>query len=161
MKLKFVITIVILNCLVLIMGASVFARDVNKSEVSGGWSENSGYYIDGVEGTTSTYIPSTSVVSRIKINNSANNVPSATPNKHTGKRLDRAINSAGDVESAAHGETVWYYKYHYTTARMELSNGTVKTTSGRQWGNNATQATSPYYTKKLFENTEARTYWGS
>lgn len=100
------------------------------------------------------------VVQSLKIS-TRDNEPSPTPDKHTGKRLSRIINSGGDAEYAAFGETLWYYKYHYTTAQMELSNGTVKTTSGRQWGDNATKATSPYYLPGLFENTEARTYWGS
>lgn len=86
--------------------------------------------------------------------------PTKTPNRHTGKRLIKAINSAGDKAYAAYGETVWYYKWHYTTARMELTNGTVKTTSGRRIMENASHAESPYYTPKTFENTEARTYWG-
>lgn len=49
----------------------------------------------------------------------------------------------------------------FGNAQIELSNGTVKTSSGRQWGVNATKATSPYYLPGMFENTEARTYWGS
>lgn len=143
-------------------GVSTFAANTDKSSVSGGWSESTGYYIDGAAGTTDTYNSGTSAVPGLKVTSAfASNTPSATPDKHTGKRLTRIINSGGDTESAAFGETVWYYKYHYTTARMELSNGTVKTTSGRQWGENATKATSPYYLPGLFENTEARTYWGS
>lgn len=82
------------------------------------------------------------------------------PKKHTGKRLSKQIDNAGTFEYAAYGETTWKDTYHYTTARMELSNGTVKTTSGRQWGTGYIEATSPYYLPKFFENTEARTYWG-
>lgn len=71
-------------------------------------------------------------------------------------------NAWGDNEYAAYGETKWQGVYHYTTAQMELSNGTVKTTSGRQYGYNQTSAQSPWYLpKSLFENTEARTYWGT
>ena len=91
----------------------------------------------------------------------ANNEPSPTTDRHTGNLLSKIVNSGGDPAYAAYGETLWYYKYHYTNARMELSNGTVKKESGRQWGQNATKATSPYYMPGLFENTEARTYWGS
>lgn len=130
------------------------------SSVSGGWSESTGYYVNGVSGMTDTYTFGTPVVSNLKVK--ASGTPSKTPDKHTGKRLTRIVdNSGGDAEYAAFGETLRYYKYHYTTARMELSNGTVKTTSGRQWGENATKATSPYYLPGLFDNTEARTYWGS
>lgn len=61
------------------------------------------------------------------------------------------------------GATTWATVDHYTTAQMELSNGTVKTTSGRQFnpdGKWDSSATSPYYLHKLTENTEVRTYWG-
>lgn len=154
----------VLTSIILIVstaGVSTFAANSSGNSLSGGWSESTGYYIDGVPGTTDTYITGTSVVSGLKVTSTfANNTPSPTPDKHTGKRL-RATNSAEDPLYAAYGETLWYYKYHYTTAQMELSDGTVKTTSGRQWGNNATQATSPYYNPKWYENTEARTYWGS
>ena len=145
-----------------IMGATAFAANTDKSSLSGGWYESRGYYIDGVEGSTDTYVSGTSVVKGMKLTSTyANNEPSPTPDKHTGKRLTQIIDSAGTAKYAAFGETLWYYKYHYTTAQMELSNGTVKTTSGRQWGDNATKATSPYYLPGLFENIEARTYWGS
>lgn len=105
------------------------------------------------------YTLGTPVVLSLKVR--ASGTPSETPDKHTGKRLSKIINKDGFTKYAAFGETLWYYKYHYTTAQMELSNGTVKTTSGRQWGENATKATSPYYLPDAFENTEARTYWGS
>lgn len=127
------------------IATSAFAAGTGK--VSGGWSESRGYYVNN-------YVDN-------GISVCATGVPTTTPNSHTGKRLQIVVNSGGDGASAAHGETVWYYKYHYTTARMELTNGTVKTTSGRVWDYNATVATSPYYLADLFENTEARTYWGS
>lgn len=134
--------------LVLIVSAittSAFAAETGK--ISGGWSESRGYYVNN-------YVDDGASVC-------ADGTPTATPNSHKGERWDKVVNSGGDTASAAHGETVWFYKYHYTTARMELKNGTVKETSGRVWGDNATEATSPYYLPGLFENTEARTYWGS
>lgn len=153
--------------LVSAIATSVFAQNINTS-VSGGWSESTGYYINNAEGTTEAYTPSTSEVSNLQVLSESDasvmaiNTPSATPDKHIGKRLKKIFdNGGGDTASAAYGETLWYYKYHYTTARMESRDGTVKTTSYRQWGDNATKATSPYYVPKLFENTEARTYWGS
>lgn len=81
------------------------------------------------------------------------------PKSHTGKRLT-SIDKDGIQSHAAYGETIWKDTYHYTTARMENTKGDVRTTSGRQWGTGYTEATSPYYTPKIFENTEARTYWG-
>lgn len=148
MRNKLKVTITVCALALSIFSNSAFAANI--SNVSGGWSESGGYYINGDFdiSNNSEMILSTGT-------------PSATPNSHTGSRLSRAIDSAGTTEDAAHGETVWFYKYHYTTARMELSNGTVKTTSGRQWGDNATEATSPYYVRGILENTEARTYWGS
>ena len=160
MKRKIITLLSIVTLIGTIPVVNVFATVGDKGGISGGWSESTGYYVNGVPGTTDTYTFGTPVVHSLKIMTRANK-PSPTPNKHTGKRLTRIVNSGGDTESAAFGETLWYYKYHYTTAQMELGNGTVKTTSGRQWGMNATKATSPYYRPNLFENTEARTYWGN
>ena len=160
MKRKIITLLSIITLIGFIPAVNAFAADAGKGGISGGWSESTGYYVNGVSGTTDTYTFGTPVVQSLKIS-TRDNEPSPTPAKHTGKRLTRIVNSGGDAEYAAFGETLWYYKYHYTTARMELSNGTVKTTSGRQWGENATKATSPYYFPNLFENTEARTYWGS
>ncbi len=160
MKRKIVALLTAVTLMVPVTGIFAFAADANQGSVSGGWAEFSGYYIDGVPGTTDTYTSGTPVVSGLKVASTLYGIPSSTPDKHTGKRL-RRLTSAEEVEYAAHGETVWFYKKHYTTAQMELIDGTVKTTSGRKWGDNATEATSPYYLPKAFENTEARTYWGS
>ena len=160
MKGKIIAILTAVNLIVLVTGIFAFAADADKGSVSGGWSEFTGYYIDGVPGTTDTYTSGTSVVPGLKVASILSGVPSPTPDKHTGKRLKR-INSAEEVEHAAYGETVWYNKKHYTTAQMELTDGTVKTTSGRQWDVNATKAESPYYLPAWYENTEARTYWGS
>lgn len=153
---KIVTTLLIAIIFIVTIGnvsAFAAAADADTDGASGGWSESKGYYVN----QKSEEI----VVRGLKISSYATGVPKDTPNKHTGKRLTEIINSGGDVKIATLGETVWYYKYHYTTARVELSNGTVKTTSGRRWGQNATIATSPWYLPNLFENIEARTYWGS
>lgn len=160
MKRRIVAILTAVALIVPATGIFAFAADVDQGSISGGWAEFSGYYIDGVPGTTDTYTSGTPVVPGLKVASTLSGIPSPTPDKHTGKRLQR-LTKAEEVEYAAYGETVWYHKKHYTTAQMELIDGTVKTTSGRQWDDNATHATSPYYLPKLFENTEARTYWGS
>lgn len=111
-----------------------------ESNPSGGWSESKGYYTNS-EGSMSTFSTS-------------------SPDSHVGERLTKIESAGGVVFYAAYGATVWKNTYHYTTAQMELSNGTVKTTSGRQWGTGGTTAQSPWYLPGSFENTEARTYWG-
>lgn len=146
---KFVKPIVLMISLLSLCGITT-ASAYSNSGISGGWSETGGYYINGTVGIDE--------LSESNLAVSAG-TPTETPNSHVGRRLTITDN-AGDSKYAAHGETVWYYKYHYTTARMELSNGTVKTTSGRVWDYNATVAESPYYMPGIFENTEARTYWG-
>lgn len=147
---KFVKPIVLIISL-LSLSAITTASAYSNSGISGGWSETGGYYVNGAVGIDE--------LSESNLAVSAG-TPAETPDSHTGQRLTM-IDNAGDSHYAAHGETVWFYKYHYTTARMELSNGTVKTTSGRVWDYNATVAESPYYTPWIFDNTEARTYWGS
>ncbi|WP_156130547.1 hypothetical protein [Paenibacillus durus] len=116
---------------------------------SGGWSESEGYYNNSSSDGVSALLAS-----------------SSTPDSHIGQRLTRNVGSSASPiwEDAAYGKTVWYNVPHYTTARMELSDGTVKTTSGRVYNNSSwvSEATSPYYRidEWSFENTEARTYWG-
>ncbi len=136
------------------LGLSILATVIpavaaaNGQGVSGGWSESRGYYINFTS----------------EISSESTMIASSQPDSHIGKRLTRILDSSGDVkEYAAFGATSWENVHHYTTARMELSDGTVKTTSGRQYnpkGSWSSSATSPYYLPKLFENTEARTYWG-
>ncbi|MFD3260264.1 hypothetical protein ACE3MQ_16880 [Paenibacillus lentus] len=122
-----------------------FASTVAQQKASGGWSESGGYYVNS------------------QSKNGISLFASSKPDSHVGKRLKENINPGGEpvFRYAAKGDTVWSGVYHYTTARMELSNGTVKTTSGRQWDWNGTTATSPWYTPGIFDNTEARTYWGT
>ncbi|MCY9515265.1 hypothetical protein [Paenibacillus apiarius] len=111
-------------------------------KVSGGWSETGGYFINVPSGFVGT-------------------LDSSSPDKHEGKRLSQEITGSGDYRYAAYGETTWKDTYHYTTARMEDNKDNVRSTSGRQWGTGYTTAQSPWYTPKLFEWTQARTYWGT
>lgn len=145
---------------VLLVG-QISAYATSPSPAFGGWSESKGYYINGVSGYYTDYVDIPAVESEISVCGTGTGTPATKPESHTGKRLSRVIDNSGDVEEAAYGHTLWAYKYHYTTARMELSNGEVKTSSGRKWGYDETEATSPYYYAALFENTEARSYWGS
>ena len=43
-------------------GISAFAADMDRNSVSGGWAESTGYYTDGVPGTTDVYTSGTSAV---------------------------------------------------------------------------------------------------
>ncbi|CUO25440.1 hypothetical protein [Sarcina ventriculi] len=107
----------------------------NVDKASGGWSESQGYYTDNI-------------------------AKGSSPESHTGKRESQVYNSSGDVRARAVGTTVWKNTYHFTRARMEKTNGTVKTDSGRQYGTGGTTATSPWAYPGVLENLEARTYWG-
>lgn len=142
----------VLACILLVVTVigvgtkSVYASEPTQN-ISGGWSESSGYYQNTNIRTKSTEM---SIMA----------AASSSPSSHTGKRLSRVWNSGGDVEVAAYGETIWKNKYHYTTARTENRKGKVYTTSGRKYGTGYTNATSPYYRYALFENVECKTYWG-
>ncbi|MBD7971359.1 hypothetical protein [Paenibacillus gallinarum] len=127
----------------LLVGAIPSFASATSEHASGGWSESGGYYVNS------------------QSEDGISTLASSTPDSHVGKRLKDNTNSGGDPtwRYAAKGDTVWVGVYHYTTAQMETPNGTVKTTSGRQWGENGTTATSPWYTP-FGENPEARTYWG-
>lgn len=128
-------------------GGALFGSSAEASEnlnPSGGWSESEGYFFN----------------QPLQDSNSITLFASVKPQSHVGKRLTRAYNSSGDAEYAAQGITKWAGKYHYTTAQMQNSKGTVRTTSGRRWGYDYTLAISPYYVPGALENSEARTYWG-
>lgn len=159
MKRKLLVAVLSVSACCFALGFSVSAKQTNAEKTSGGWSESEGYYVSGEYEGADEYISGTDSVTSIRLDANSKK-PTKKPNKHTGERLTY-IDKDGICSYASHGETVWYHKYHYTNARMELSDGTVKTTSGRQWGTGATEATSPYYCPGVFENTEARTYWGS
>lgn len=145
---KSIKTIIGVALLAVALPVSAFASSGEKQAISGGWSESKGYYTN--------YNNNSSISALVRT------TASSVPDSHTGKRLSNNINGSGQpvFEYAAFGATVWKDVYHYTTARMELSNGTVKTTSGRVWGTSGTTATSPWYLPGMFENPEARTYWG-
>ena len=151
----------VLVLVVVLSVGQISVHATSRSTVFGGWSESKGYYINDVPGYYTDYADIPDIKSEISVCGTGTGTPADKPESHTGKRLSRVIENSGDIEEAAYGKTKWANKYHYTTARMELSDGTVKTTSGRQWGWNETEATSPYYYRALFENTEARSYWGS
>lgn len=132
---------------VFLSGGILFGSDAKADEnlkPHGGWSESEGYFSSHPLQELDSYTI----------------FAANTPDSHEGKRLSRIINSAGDMEYAARGITTWEGKYHYTTAQMENSKGTVRTTSGRKWDYDYTLAISPYYAPGAFENSEARTYWG-
>lgn len=141
-KTKVVVCSTILCSAILAAALPGFAANSN-AQVSGGWSESTGYY---------TNSPS--------LSNGISALSSSSPDSHFGERQSTSYDGGNTLWYRAHGVTVWDDVYHYTTARMELSNGTVKTTSGRQYDYDDTYATSPWYGPGLFENTEARTYWG-
>lgn len=117
-------------------GTSVSANESQSENAFGGWSESEGYY--------------SNMMLRAVIK----------PDTHVGKRLSKTVGSQGDQVFASQGVTTWKGTLHYTTAQIQNSGGTVRTNSGRVWRKDYTVATSPYYTPRLFENIEARTYWG-
>lgn len=78
--------------------------------------------------------------------------------KHTGQSETKVIN--GTTNKRSHGWTTWSGVYHYTTARLEHtwpSSGVIAT-SGRVWGNNGTEAISPW---KAFNPNAASSGYGS
>lgn len=125
-----------------LLAAAVPGFADTEQKASGGWSESGGYYINPTR------------------SNGIGVFASDEPEEHHGKRLSRSLDGGDTWEYAAYGYTVWKDVYHYTTARMEDNKGNVRTTSGRQWGTGGTTAQSPWYAPGIFENTEARTYWG-
>ncbi|OMD37994.1 hypothetical protein [Paenibacillus odorifer] len=141
-SMKLMLSSSLLSIALLATAVPGFADSVGKT--SGGWSESEGYYTN-------------SSTSELRLSVMA----SSSPDEHHGERKTRdALDNSGDIESAAYGYTVWKNVLHYTTAQMEDNKGTVRTTSGRQWGTGGTTAQSPWYRPGIFENSEARTYWG-
>lgn len=112
-----------------------------ESNALGGWNEENGYYrnpqaFSKAMGKLSTY---------------------STP-KHTGKAEQQNYN--GTTRKRAHGWTTWVGTYHYTRARME-DGGIVLTDSKRQWGQDGTEAISPWWSFDGNTLGTARTYYGS
>ncbi len=94
--------------------------------------------------------------------------PASDP-RHGGE-AQNSKNGQGTGIKRAYGWTTWVGVYHYTTAQMEhsgifcLMNGKVIKTSGRVWGNNGTEAYSPWATFNpdvcCGNLGSARTYYG-
>lgn len=144
-KLKKMLPIItICGALALVGSVPTLANNTEEGNAYGGWSESRGYWSKNTSPSRSQ--------NAIKI------CSSSKPNYHSGSRIKEKIN--GSIRYAAYGETIWVNTYHYTHARIENISGKVRTSSGRQWGQNCTKAVSPLYKPKLFENIEARTYWG-
>lgn len=140
--------IIALMVFCMVMGTISFAGEV------GGWNEESGYF----ESTTDyekTMMTDKSLFS-------AEMMTARSAVKHTGKREEKVIN--GTTNSRAHGWTTWMGVHHYTRAQMtawsDASN--VFTDSQRQWGDDGTEAISPWYKASEYgDNGKARTFYGS
>lgn len=129
-----------LLCSILVLGSLtsstlvVNALPNDLGQAGGGWSESTGYFI--------------------------NLASISKPDSHKGWRESQTYNAGGDVRCRAVGETVWYNTYHYTTAQIEKTNGSIIESSGRQFNTGASRAESPWAYPGLLQNVEARTYWG-
>lgn len=120
--------------------------------VVGGWDEETGYF-NNTEDFAHKFTMNSELVPKL--------LRASTP-KHTGKR------ERNDDESTtrfrAHGWTTWTGMYHYTRARMEehfFGKVTALTDSGRQWGQNGTEAISPWWYFDPDVGDKARTYYGN
>lgn len=118
------------------------------ADVCGGWDEDNGYFE-----TISAYKNSITLQTTNKENDA----------KHIGKREREEFN--GTTHFRAHGWTTWVGVYHYTRARMEehyiLFDDKILTDSGRIWGNDGTEAKSPWWKVHPSVNDKARTYYGN
>lgn len=109
------------------------------SATSGGWNEETGYYVNEEQGGISLSAAS-------------------KPESHTAN-IEYGGSSSTVLLERVVGTTKWANKYHYTRARYESSIGSgVQGDSGRVWGTSTTIAKSSWLEK--FWN-YARTYWGS
>lgn len=115
------------------------------NQVSGGWSESEGYYVNNTSNSKTVSVMS-----------------STSPDSHVGERKARIESAAGTQYIWAWGQTYWFQVPHYTTAQIEKSNGTVVKSSGRIAENAKwySTATSDEVRVEAFVNYEARTYWG-
>lgn len=125
--------------------------NVDKNVV-GGWDEKTGYFNNADEFNNNFEVANKNITFALR---------ESTP-MHTGKR------ERNDDESTtrfrAHGWTTWTGMYHYTRARMEehfFGDVTVLTDSGRQWGQNGTEAISPWWYFNPDVGDRARTYYGN
>lgn len=113
----------------------------DESNAIGGWSEESGYFINPQAYSKAM----------------EDGITYSSP-KHTGKPEERTHNST--TQRRAHGWTTWVGKYHYTRARMEDC-FVILTDSGRQWGTDGTEAISPWWSFNGDTLGMAKTYYGS
>ena len=123
------------------IGALALPAGAANAADMGGWDENTGSF------STTTSVQTARVAAA-----------AAAPN-HRGEAEEKVI--SGTTNKRAKGWTTWVGQYHYTTARME-NGSTVLTTSGRQWGTNGTQATSPWFkANTTIGKGSARSYYGN
>lgn len=144
MKRKFLISLLALTLLFNVTPASAATLDNTNNSIAGGWDEETGYF-----STTSEYNKSLK-----------SNVGIAATASHTGEREEKVIN--GTTNARAHGWTTWVGVYHYTRARMEDGwSDDILTDSGRVWGNDGTEAISPWLAFNPDVWDRARTYYGN
>lgn len=120
-----------------------FSETFEELEVNalGGWSEEDGYYKN-----------------LQAFSNAVGDVGVCSTVKHSGKAEKRTYKDT--TQKRAHGWTTWVGVYHYTGARM-ADGDTVLTDSGRQWGNDGTEAISPWWSFDGETLGSARTYYGN
>lgn len=122
------------------LACSVFitASTVANADVVGGWSEEQGYFTNGVSnlsGDFTTY---------------------ASKPKHKAYKKSRLISS--QPSERVIGETTWTGVYHYSRARYEAwITKKPEADSGRVYGTNYTKATSGWHPGDL---ATAKTYYG-
>ncbi|MFD2671773.1 hypothetical protein ACFSUC_09155 [Marinicrinis sediminis] len=125
-----------------IVSASVMGGEgkiTGSSGISGGWSEEMGYYTnESVDGIVT--------------------MASNSPDNHKATKKYREAGS--NLETNLIGETWWSDEYHYTRARFEyvwpLSGNFADT--GRIWGWDYTRAETEYV---IADFSVAHTYWGN
>lgn len=140
----------------------VVKADENSQDISGGWSEAQGYYIN--DGFTTTYSANfEDLVSPQSDDLKPTPFAAASePDSHYGTVKRKTIASGNEDVHAVYGKTVWKNQPHNTTAQWEDKNGKVLATSGRKFWDKATstsEAESPYIQLQAFRNENARTYY--
>lgn len=138
--------IAVLSLVVGVLAINVYptfaAVDPTVSDAVGGWDEDTGYFINAEAYS--------------KAMNEDFLLRASSP-VHKGKR--ERSDYDGFTHYRAHGWTTWQGKYHYTRARMEDSDGDVLKDSGRVWGQDNTEAISPYYKYNPDVADKARHYY--
>ncbi len=124
--------------------SSVSAQSLITGGVSGGWSEDTGYFVINNTNKTNTFAVASA--------------SSSQPDSHKAT-VDSRSAGTGVSERRITAKTVWTGKYHYTRARFEeiIGSGTVGDTD-RVWGNDTTTAITPWCGTDLMV---AKSYWGS